>query len=444
MFHAANSQFLHVASRQKQFARLSLLSDQAPIKEEEAEQLANSRWRRILRGLERADRIDRMMVFIGVGLVLQFLLTLLVFLGSKKFHQDFGLWDWDVQGTGPELRMKCSKGWEWWLSIVWQFFWAWMAPVNAYFMPPSWFSACIFVMELVTIGFPILEIFQTHKLRQETLDAIKAWEKRQEVTSPSSSAFSEVSTKVGARSSKTFSIKEVNLGKRASLDSQRSDLYTMAGLENALRTNATPLLQFAALKDFSGENVSFLTHLADWRRSWLHLKVSTAQHRREQFIAAVSIYAHFVSPNFSEFPINICSRNYTGLRDLFDEAASRIFRKRSISSSYSPTPFEDVAPDSDSTVDLRSGISLNALGRANLEAVAQMVESGQQEAEANVNIPESFRETVFDAAEREIKYLVLTNTWPKFVNAAYASSQHDAEKQAQAGNWLRKAIPCAT
>lgn len=22
--------------------------------------------------------------------------------------------------------MNCSKGWEWWLSIVWQFFWAWI------------------------------------------------------------------------------------------------------------------------------------------------------------------------------------------------------------------------------------------------------------------------------------------------------------------------------
>jgi hypothetical protein len=70
MFHAANSQFLHVASRQKQFARLSLLSEK-PLKEDEAEQLSGSRWRRILRGVERADKIDRMMLYIGVGLAVQ-------------------------------------------------------------------------------------------------------------------------------------------------------------------------------------------------------------------------------------------------------------------------------------------------------------------------------------------------------------------------------------
>ena len=71
MFHASNSQFLHVASRQKQFTRLSLLSDNAPLKQDEAEQLSYSRWRRILRGVERADRIDRMMLLIGVGLAVQ-------------------------------------------------------------------------------------------------------------------------------------------------------------------------------------------------------------------------------------------------------------------------------------------------------------------------------------------------------------------------------------
>lgn len=71
MFHAANSQFLHIASRQKQFAHLSLLSDTAPLNQEEAERLSSSRLSRIRRGLERADRIDRMMVSIGCGLVLQ-------------------------------------------------------------------------------------------------------------------------------------------------------------------------------------------------------------------------------------------------------------------------------------------------------------------------------------------------------------------------------------
>ncbi|KAL5374050.1 hypothetical protein DPSP01_012231 [Paraphaeosphaeria sporulosa] len=493
VFQTANSQFLHVASRQKQFAHLSLQSDHAPLKQEEAERLSNSRWRRILRGVDRADKIERMMVYIGIGLAVQLVVTLIVFFGSKKFHPSYGLWDWETRPSAPELvGMECSKGWEWWLSIVWQFFWAWiyapymlfksrgindvhgwrlqticccivglpaspmwlaglyapgMTSVNMYFIPPMWFSVCIFFMELVTIGFPIFEILKTHKLRQDTLDAITAWEKRQELVSPTSSNFSsDCSTKQGtADSSKSFTIKEVHLASRKSIDSQRSDLYTMASLENALRTNAVPLLQFAALRDFSGENISFLTHLADWRRTWLHLTVSTAQHRRQQFIAAVAIYAHFVCPSISEFPINISHANMAALRDLFEEAASRIFCKRSIASNYSPTPFEEASPDSSSTVDLRSGISLDVLGRANLNSVSKMTHPGYEDVLTAYPIPEAFKETVFDAAEKEIKYLVLTNTWPKFVNDAYASSQVGSGKlkERQEQNWVKKTILCA-
>lgn len=314
-----------------------------------------------------------------------------------------------------------------------------MASVNASFIPPMWFSASIFAMEVIVIGFPIAEIFKTHKLRQETLDAIAAWEKRQEMISPDS-AFSDYSTKQGSRSSRSFNKEESTHTKGSSIGSQRSDLYTMSGLENALRTNPVPLLQFAALRDFSGENVSFLTHISDWRCSWLHLTGSTNQHRRQQFVAAVQIYALFVSPNFSEFPINVSHQCMRALRDLFEEPASFVCRKRSVSATYSPTPFKDVSPDSDSTVDLRSGVKLDSLGRAKLNSVAHVAGPGHDDVLADFPIPEAFRETVFDAAEKEIKYLVLTNTWPKFVNDAYASSQADSEEKMQHKGWFGKTI----
>lgn len=53
-------------------------------------------------------------------------LTLFVYFASRKFHSGFGIIDYTVVGTGMEVRMKCSKGWEWWLSIVWQLFWSWV------------------------------------------------------------------------------------------------------------------------------------------------------------------------------------------------------------------------------------------------------------------------------------------------------------------------------
>jgi hypothetical protein len=71
LFHAANSQFLHLASRQKHFAHMSVLRQTKSIDQEKAEAIANSRWKRVFAGLERADNIDQTLVMISVGMVIQ-------------------------------------------------------------------------------------------------------------------------------------------------------------------------------------------------------------------------------------------------------------------------------------------------------------------------------------------------------------------------------------
>lgn len=71
MFQAANTQFLYVASRQKQLAHMSTLKDQKPISEKEAASMSDNRFKRIISGVERADRVGRSLVFIGIGMVLQ-------------------------------------------------------------------------------------------------------------------------------------------------------------------------------------------------------------------------------------------------------------------------------------------------------------------------------------------------------------------------------------
>jgi hypothetical protein len=50
---------------------MSSLRDHAPIDEKLAQEVANSRWRRIAQGLERADKIKRTLIFIGIGMVFQ-------------------------------------------------------------------------------------------------------------------------------------------------------------------------------------------------------------------------------------------------------------------------------------------------------------------------------------------------------------------------------------
>jgi hypothetical protein len=336
------------------------------------------------------------------------------------------------------------------------------------FPPPVWFSLFIFFMEVFTLGFPIYEISRSNTLRQETLDAIANWEKRQAADDDNADHSSMRSTTTLAVTAK--SVGETTLMSNYSLDSQKSNMLTMTALENALRTNAIPLLEFAALKDFSGENVSFLTHIADWRRYWFSPRLSTAEHHKQQFITAVRIYSHFISLEFSEFPINISSKEMKRLHQVFESAAVLLNRRTrgSIDSdiSDSATPFDSIEPSylpDSPTIPKSPGFlsspapallppspiksefemkttDLDSLGRANLRASSRMRRNSMEDLFANVQVPEAFRETIFDQAESEIKYLVLTNTWPKFVNAGRANSQlgKDVDQEAGGHKWMRK------
>jgi hypothetical protein len=328
------------------------------------------------------------------------------------------------------------------------------APVSAYIPPPTWFSICIFFMEIFAIGFPIYDVIKSNTLRQETLDAIANWEKRQAAqgmddSSLSPSGWSHTTTLKSAGDNTVTS--------KSSFESAKSAMLTMTALENALRTNAVPLLEFAALKDFSGENVSFLTHVMDLRRGWFSPKRSTAEHRRQQFHSATHIYAQFISLEFSEFPINISSREMKRLFLVFGGAATLFYgnKRGSLSSATSDnaTPFDTILPDNASdapintknqcnvTSEPESSINLDSLGRANLRAASRLQQSRLDEVLEDFEIPEEFNEMVFDAAENEIKYLILTNTWPKFVNAGAASSQLSKSVDEESGNrWVQKVL----
>lgn len=49
-----------------------------------------------------------------------------MFLVSRKFHDDFGVPGTEVTGTKEEKVQQQATGWEWWPSIFWQMFWAWV------------------------------------------------------------------------------------------------------------------------------------------------------------------------------------------------------------------------------------------------------------------------------------------------------------------------------
>lgn len=286
------------------------------------------------------------------------------------------------------------------------------------------------MLELFTIFIPLYQMFRCQTLRTETLKAISDWEAKNK-------AFGSVdsdSTKVDSPTTLSFTtfvgsekddLKHVQSLEK-SISSRKTHMYQMRALESALHWNPEPLQKFAALKDFSGENVSFLTHLADWKKSWkasdrnstirsLKLpseqSLATEHQTRERFNRALRLYIAFVSIEHAEFPVNISSKVLKLLEDIFAGPADLLYGDTTSTTCSTITPFAD-GPAA-SKVDLETGLqprtSTSSVSTFDPVSVWYWGE-----------IPEDFNVQVFDDAEQEIKYLVLTNTWPKFVNAGYA------------------------
>jgi hypothetical protein len=293
------------------------------------------------------------------------------------------------------------------------------------------FSPGIIVMEASVIFVPCWQVLKSRKLQRETLEILAEWETKRNHNSSGRSR----SAATACDSSKKKGTPSTSTG-----GNRRGEMYTMNALEKALQTNPTPLLLFAALKDFSGENISFLNHVRDWKADWIPstdrlgvLKKPQAKQsddnalRRKQFNAAVQMYASFVSVQYSDFPINLSFAHRKELGTVFDAATSSI----STHVHNNPaTPFDDperghvddgvlVATTylNDSTEQIlpRHGVmsssSCKSVGLVYLDSRLP----------CDVAIPDAFGPHVFDDAEESIKYMVLTNTWPKFVTAGYAS-----------------------
>ncbi|RYP14246.1 hypothetical protein DL766_009737 [Monosporascus sp. MC13-8B] len=373
LLQAANSQFLHVASQQQKYASVADLDELELSAKSAGVDPTLPWWKQTLGRVQRADRTARLVVYIGIAMVVELACVSLV-----AGHL--------VYSTNAAAEFSALP------------------------------TYVIFV-----IGVPIWHIVKTHSLRRETLDAIASWEKKNIGSDFSADA---VSASI-ALSGSTFgdSAKSANTkGSAYSGNSRRSDI-TMLALENALRDNPGPLLEFAALKDFSGENISFLSHVTDWRRGWVSSPLDPATLKYEQFIQAMRIYSHFISLECSQFPINISSRLAKELRETFDSASNMLYRREGTHSA-SATPF---GPSCSSTTDLwKMSDPEGTFGKANLQSITRMADL-TADGRPDVPVPDSFSPTVFDAAEGEIKYLVLTNTWPKFVHSGFESVSQAAD-----------------
>ncbi|KAG6064117.1 hypothetical protein E4U32_000537 [Claviceps aff. humidiphila group G2b] len=432
LFHASNTRFLYVTSAQKKYIQKPVETrsdDQRP----RIRKTIAARWRML-------PYTTKVLAVVGLGMFFHLLLTVFVFLVSRKFHSTWGIPGTEVSGTWMEQKYEQGRGWEWWPSIVWQMFWAWivapvilwrsrglpniqgwrtqtiaccisglhaapmwlialyapgMTEVNNYFIPPQWIALSIMMLEVFTVFIPLWEACKQDSLSRETLASINRWEARQKMAQHSGKS-------IGSSTSGSSGAVSWTGSKNGSVSTSGTSILTMDALEHTLAVNPEPLQEFSAVSDFSGENIAFLTRVRQWRAqhtfgtgtgtgtaktakcesdSAITLVVS-----RESYESALLIYIDFICPISAEFQVNLSSRDFKKLRSIFSDAARMVTSGRSHHDPVTPFADSPMRPEEDTALVRYMG-----------------------------PIPDEFSDSIFDEAELSIKYLVLTNTWPKFI-----------------------------
>ncbi|KAK3693408.1 hypothetical protein B0T22DRAFT_39825 [Podospora appendiculata] len=470
MFQASNSQFLHVARAQARFAdppneMRTRFSEKKLL--DLQQRTTKPGWVARLRGMDYAKR---MFLSVTIGMTVQLVVVVVIYMLSRKFHPTFGIPGTEVYGTPVEISMQQGRGWEWWPSLFWQFLWAWviapiilwrsrkihdthgwqlqtiacciaglpaapmwlislyvpaMSAVNLYFIPPQWIAISIFVMEIFTILLPTYKVLQDQRLESSIAAIRQQWAHVEPLKNFHDALTPTTTTTSPSRPTST------PLSSRKPSTAHEDSILTMSALEHVLSQDPSSLREFSARRDFSGENIGFLTAVSTWKSALPPSFVRSGRDAapdvvRRAFTDALRIHVEFASPSAAEFPINIAGPTSRRLESVFAHAARQMF-----GSHHKPgrenaaTPFAEVHWGGP-----RQGSQVSIVPRAPPSPVYKGVETFVMTATGGDGdgvllydgpVPQGFDAGIFDQACEEIKYLVLTNTWPKYVRERRAS-----------------------
>ena len=268
------------------------------------------------------------------------------------------------------------------------------------------FTPGIMTMQFVTVFFPLLEVYQLRHHRR----SIEA--------SNSSDAHGVPTLVSGTPNRMAPTITPSTAG-----STRNPGRYTLRSLNDALENNIEPLLQFAARRDFSAENVLFLQAVASFKSHWAKKEspenLILAKQRSVLFVEALQIYEIYVSLRLSKAPLNLSHTIRVALEQVFEAASAQrrlpqaredVFNPFFFGEPPSATPLADFnqpsagnAPRSDDQEDTVDAIN-PAPSNGSLTSLS-----------LDVEVPDSFKKEVFDKAEDSVKNLVLTNTWSRSV-----------------------------
>ncbi|KAF2492512.1 hypothetical protein BU16DRAFT_564963 [Lophium mytilinum] len=395
----------------------------------------------LLEAYLRLDAAAKTYVGIILGLAISFIPSTILYFGSRRFHRSYGFFGHVADQT------SCRRGAEWVPSIFLQLFWttifgpyllwkirkvndvhywAWqtrlaiiaglpgtplwlaftytkipaMLTINKYFPTSGWFLPCLITIQQVTFILPL-------------------WDAYKSALNPSRRT---------STSSLTSHTSHISSSSSATLKHKGS----MQALEYVIKHNIEPLISWAARKEFTAENMVFLREVRNFRQRWdrslehpqhqtqpspssLGKEIDkqpkagpssiTAQQRRQQFTEASLIFFTLINPFTAETPINIEYKVFRHLQSLF---SSVVFDPYECDTISEHSKRENVVCPWEDDALMLGGL----LGRA---------DSVKSESGMGIDhVPKDFEVGIFDAAFESIKYLVFTNTWPRYVEAERA------------------------
>ena len=269
-------------------------------------------------------------------------------------------------------------------------------------------------MEVVTLVFPIVQIFQHKQAARET-QAILAEFDVKKLNSELSSSGSLATRSTG---------------------SKRGKMFSMESLDECLDTNCDGLQVYSSCMELNGENIIFLTKVLDFRRKWAtdSLKVrDPARARMDMFRAALSIYVTLVHSDTASYPINIESSIYAKLESVFDFATKLVASRRNSESPLTPissiTPWDE--PQQEALVEspmlespgetypmrnmsLSTPPARRSIDNDSREHIISL-DDDPQDSLGSFQIPAGFDKHVFNAAFKSIKYMVWSETWQRYM-----------------------------
>ncbi|KAH9872408.1 hypothetical protein IAQ61_005243 [Plenodomus lingam] len=360
-----------------------------------------------------------------VGLIVSVVPSFILFIGSRRFHSGFGFF-------GPALESvnvyhECRRGGEWTPSIFIQLFWTvfvgpwilwkirsikdvhswalqtriaivaglpgtplWIAftysnlpvikDINMHFPPAGWFLPSLVVCQQVLVLIPLR-------------DALKSPPRQREMSTSETASLTSAQSITSTKSSTVVYAKE--------LKSKAS----MQALEFSIEHSIEPLIAWAAAREFTAENTIFLREVRNFKKKWSTLKVVTTSQRRQMFNEASLIYFTLVNPFTAETPINIEYKIFKTLQNTFASVEFDPYMPRAQSPDIKlPVARDNVVCPWEDTLNRPASIDSN--------------HTSSSTTSTKTIVPSEFTDEVFDAAFESIKYLVFTNTWPRYYEHA--------------------------